>query len=90
MRLAQDKDVVHTFTPDRSDQPRQAPEACWGIWPDSGLEMARSRHADRPWQCPLIAEDRKWAARAQSDAIDPERTFDLNGLLTWPNTFLKW
>jgi hypothetical protein len=25
-----------------------------------------------------------------TSVFDPERTFDLNGLLTWPNTFLKW
>jgi len=27
--------------------------------------------------------------RGDATVVDPERTFDLNGLLTWPNTFLK-
>jgi hypothetical protein len=38
MRLAQDNDVVHTFTPDRSDQPFDA-----GVMGLSRMPMARNR-----------------------------------------------
>ena len=34
MRLAQDNDVVHTFTPDRSDQPFGKPATVLGIMND--------------------------------------------------------
>ena len=36
--------------------------------------MAHLRYADEPCECPLIGADRKWRARGQNDANEPQRT----------------
>jgi hypothetical protein len=48
------------------------------FWPEAAvtptrarLLMARLRHADGHRECPLVGEDRKWAAQGRSGAIDP-------------------